>query len=265
MNLPLGTSPNPERTYDELAKDWESYTKDNFFNAHWERPAVLKHIPSDMGDKKAFDAGCGTGFYTDRMLRRGATVHAVDISQNMVNICKKEHKKIAGRKLKVERKDLDEPLDYLGDDSFDLVLASLVIHYVADLRQLFKEFYRILRPSGLLIFSTNHPFWNFTPRFSPSEYFCTELVVSRWKITPEHRVDMTYYRRPLTGILEPLKGAGFFLEELDEPRPDDVSNKGDLQPFYKEYAVNPVFLVIKAVKKGPATTRPNDGARRTRR
>lgn len=46
---------------------------------------TLDMIPG-QGDGKALDAGCGPGFYSDVMRRRGFEVTAVDISPEMVNI-----------------------------------------------------------------------------------------------------------------------------------------------------------------------------------
>jgi SAM-dependent methyltransferase len=41
---------------------------------------------------------------------------------------------------------------------FDLMLSSLVIHYLADWEPTLREFHRVLAPRGRLVLSTHHPF-----------------------------------------------------------------------------------------------------------
>jgi SAM-dependent methyltransferase len=246
-----GSVPNPQTVFDEVAACWDDYTRDNFFNAFWERPAVLRLLPEALGGKKILDAGCGTGYYTGELLDRGAEVHAVDISQKMVQVCRAKYQRRGGNRLQVERRDLESPLHGLAENSFAGIVASLVIHYVRDLRRLFGEFYRILCPSGFFLFSTNHPFWNLEPRFAATSYFATELVLSRWDLGNQKRMDVLYYRRPLMELLNPLQEAKFELERLDEPMPDPrAQHLPHLEKYNAEYGMKPVFLVIKVRKPG---------------
>jgi SAM-dependent methyltransferase len=53
--------------------------------------------------------------------------------------------------------DISDLRSVLADETFDLVLSSLVLHYQADLSAVFGECARLLRSSGTLVFSTHHP------------------------------------------------------------------------------------------------------------
>src|SRR5918996_5664698 len=53
--------------------------------------------------------------------------------------------------------DLEEPLAFLADQSFDLVVMALVHHHVDARGQLLAEIQRVLRPGGILLISTPHP------------------------------------------------------------------------------------------------------------
>jgi SAM-dependent methyltransferase len=49
---------------------------------------------------------------------------------------------------RVQAADLQRPLDMVADGSIDLVVASLILHYIADWRPLLAELHRCLTPSA---------------------------------------------------------------------------------------------------------------------
>ncbi len=74
--------------YDRLSKDYErNVDVYSGHNAYYERPAMLKLMPSDMKQLTVLDVGCAAGWYTEQLLSRGATVTAVDLSAEMVEAC----------------------------------------------------------------------------------------------------------------------------------------------------------------------------------
>jgi ubiquinone/menaquinone biosynthesis C-methylase UbiE len=56
--------------------------------------------------------------------------------------------------------DLAEPLTFLVDASMDLVVASLVFHYLRDWVAPLRELHRVLRPTGSVVMSIHHPAWD---------------------------------------------------------------------------------------------------------
>jgi ubiquinone/menaquinone biosynthesis C-methylase UbiE len=55
------------------------------------------------------------------------------------------------------------------DESFDLVTCNMVVEHLSDPRRIFGEFFRVMRPSGILIIltpNTNHP-TNMISRLTP--------------------------------------------------------------------------------------------------
>ena len=74
--------------------------------------------------------------------------------------------------------DLAEPLDFLADDTFDIAVAGLVLHYLRDWVAPLRELRRVLRPDGTLVFSTHHPASDVHLAASGS-YFATELIHDR--------------------------------------------------------------------------------------
>jgi SAM-dependent methyltransferase len=148
-----------------------------------------------------------------------------------------------GERARVLQADLAAPLQFAADGEFDVVICPLVMHYLKDWLPAFREFQRVMKPQGILLFSTHHPFmdWKF---FNKADYFAVELLEHEWDIGK-----VKFYRRPLTAMSHALDSAGFFIERLLEPQPTEefrrVNPKG-----YERHTKNPLFLVIRARKKG---------------
>ncbi len=227
--------------YEVLAEHYSALVDTKFENAYVERPATLSLLP-DVEGKRVLDAGCGPGVYSEWLIEHGATVVAIDISPKMVELARKR----LPESVEIHLADLSEPLDFLEDNSFDLVLAPLVLDCVEDWDSLFEEFNRLLRDEGLLVFSVCHPFTEYLLR-SKGSYFDTELVETEWRgFGPS--VVMPSYRRPLASVVSSLTGAGLALEEVVEPTPIPDSEKIDPE-MYEKYHKKPSFLCIRARKE----------------
>lgn len=66
----------------------------------------------------------------------------------------------------------------MSDESADVVVCALVLHYVDDPAALMHEFYRVLRPGGIAVISNQHPTNDWT-RLGGS-YFTVEDVTEKW-------------------------------------------------------------------------------------
>jgi SAM-dependent methyltransferase len=184
-------------SYDEMAKYYENFVDTKPWNAYYERPAVLSLLP-EIRNKKILDAGCAGGWYTKYLLDHGADVTAMDVNKNMVEITKKRTQ----GKCPVIQADLNNKLDFIQDDSLDIVLASLVLHYLKDVANAFSEFNRILKTNGEIIFSVHHPIMEFL-YFKREDYMAIELLEDEWTMG-EEKIKVQFYRKPLNKILQPL-------------------------------------------------------------
>ncbi|SFK81991.1 Methyltransferase domain-containing protein [Paenibacillus sp. 1_12] len=141
--------------YDKLAKDYEIHVDtQSGHNAYYERPAMMKLMPSVMHKLTVLDAGCAAGWYTEQFIKLGSQVTSVDLSPAMVEACKRR----VGNDAAVFTCDLTETLPF-NNETFNLILSSLTLHYIDDWVPTFREFHRILKPGGQLIFSVHHPLW----------------------------------------------------------------------------------------------------------
>ncbi|MDQ7096464.1 class I SAM-dependent methyltransferase [Desulfosporosinus sp. PR] len=247
MNCPHQDGPTINKdsvsfnSYEEMAEYYFNYVDSKPFNAYYERPATISLL-SDVKGKKVLDAGCAAGWYTKRLLEKGASVIAVDFSPKMVDMTKNR----VGNEAVVIRADLNEPLSFIKDEFLDVVLSSLTLHYLKNWDNVMSEFNRILKRAGELIFSVHHPFMDFTV-FNRDNYFLTELLDDEWD-TNCGKVKVQFYRRPLSKIVSSVIDAGFIIEKLLEPMPIEQF-KIDQPNTYDRLTKKPQFLFIKARKQ----------------
>jgi SAM-dependent methyltransferase len=233
--------PIAREAFDRLADGYAARVDTKAHNAFYDRPAVLSLLPPVEG-RRILDAGCGPGAYADWLASHGAEVVGIDVCPRMVELARR---RLGGRG-SFAVADLGRPLDFLAPASFDLVLSALALDYVRDWGAAFREFFRVLRRPGHLVFSAGHPSDEFYEHHPRGDYFAVERVEVEWRgFGPAVRVP--YYRRPLQAMLEPLLAAGFVLERLLEPRPVPQFKEHDAAD-YEKLMRRPGFICFRAHK-----------------
>ena len=107
---------------------------------------LLKYLPKRM-DIRILDAGCGDGRYSLYLANLGYTnILAVDLFEKLLQ-----------DNLSYQQASIDA-LPF-HNDSFDFVFSNSVIFYVDPPSKGLAEFYRVLKPGGLVIF-TAHTRWS---------------------------------------------------------------------------------------------------------
>ncbi|WP_276254069.1 class I SAM-dependent methyltransferase [Halomontanus rarus] len=230
--------PIAKAAYDELADTYAADVRTNAYNAELEFPATSSLIP-DVAGKRVLDAGCGTGVYTEWLVDQGADVVGVDVSDEMLGHAIEQ----VGDRAAFRQADLGAPLEFATAQSFDGIVSALALSYVEDWRGVFSEFARLLRPGGFFVFSTGHPLDEFPPENDEAEnYFEVERLSKEWD------VDVPYYRRPFSEMLNPLLENGFQLDTVVEPQPTAAFEDQRPERYEKESRY-PVFLCVRATKR----------------
>src|ERR1700740_502713 len=134
-----------------MGLSFQQHAADSAYNPHYDRPAVLAALGPVTG-RRVLDAACGPGLYLRELLERGAEVTAFDASSVMVGLARQQ----ASDRVRIDQAVLGEPLPY-DDGAFDLIVCALAIHYDSDRAAAFVEFFRVLRPGGAGVVSTQHP------------------------------------------------------------------------------------------------------------
>ncbi|WP_245908990.1 class I SAM-dependent methyltransferase [Mycobacterium neglectum] len=227
----VGTHPQ----YDVFADEFLEHAHDGLFNAHYDRPACLSLL-GDVAGADVLDAACGPGLYAEELTKRGASVVGFDQSSRMIELAQQ---RVPGGKFRTH--DLADPLDWLDDQSVDMVLFALALEYVDDRAAALREFRRVLRRDGALVLSRQHPTGDWLRH--GGDYFEARVVDETWSRGWRVR----YWLAPLEQTCEELHEAGFLIERLLEPRP--TAHAADIDPEkYERLSREPTgFLAIRAV------------------
>ena len=175
-----------ENQYDEVA-----------LATGWQGPALVFRLASPTLEpgQTILDIGIGTGLGSERFAQAGLHVHGMDISEDMLEICRGK-----GFTVGLVRHDLRIfPYPY-DTASFNHVVSTGVFQFFSDLDRIFLEVHRILSGEGRFIFITGDR--------RPGEP--CEVVVG-----PEQTgigVPVTMFRHTREQIEEWLVKTGFLLE-----------------------------------------------------
>lgn len=249
MMASMDRSPLGRRNYEPFAERYAKYAEVKAHNALYERPTTLSMLPPLEG-LRVLDAGCGPGFYCEALLTAGvAEVVGADVTPAMLDLARA---RTQGR-AQLHLADLDEPLRFVDDASFDLVIAPLVLDYIEDWRVPFAEFFRALRPGGVLVASFGHPLSDFLlvrdKHDVASNYHRRELFGSHWGGFGEPAPYVAGYRRSFGEAINAFCDAGFLIDRVVEAEPDPGIAEHNPRLF-EELETLPCFMHVRARKPG---------------
>jgi SAM-dependent methyltransferase len=229
----------PKDSFENVANVYASIVDQKPIHIYYERPNLWSLLPKNLSNLEILDLGCGSGWYAEQLYNARAKVTAIDASTTMVKLAKQRLQD----KVKFFVADLEEPLNFIKNNTFDIILAPLIIHYINDWNPLFLELSRILIKNGLFIFSTHQPHKDIT-LFHINNYFEKVLIKDYWNEIGEVR----FYHHTLNELGEALYKGGFLIERLLEPQPLPQFEKVDFE-LYKKLCSEPWFLFVKAIKR----------------
>lgn len=124
--------------FENMKKPWSVM----FYRVVWEQLSQITNF-------KILDFGSGLGI-TSNHLAKNNDVVAIEPNTDMVDmrICENRYQQIIGN---------IEQLRQQEDNSFDLVLCHNVFEYAKERKDIFREFYRVLKSNGIIsIIKHNH-------------------------------------------------------------------------------------------------------------
>lgn len=237
------------------------YDNEEFFAGYSrarENPVALNYTVEQPGIRalilevrgaRILDLGCGAGDFAHWLVDEGAaSVLGVDPSENMLAAARDQPRP------QIEyRRAFAEELELPGAD-FDLVVSSLMFHYIKELGPVIGKIRSWLRTGGALVFSIEHPIttavlgkrsgwlkddagerigWEVT------DYSIEGERISRWIVD-----DVVKYHRTLATTLNMLVESGFRVDRISEPF---ATSEGEaLDPGLLEERMRPPFLFVRA-------------------
>jgi SAM-dependent methyltransferase len=236
----------------EIFFDGYRKIRENSGNANdlFEIPALLSLLP-DLKGKKILDLGCGFGPHpTTLPPPPPAPPLGIDISPKMLEVANKENAdpRIEYRHLPMEN------LEVLNE-SFDLAVSSLALHYVEDFSGVAKKVYRLLNEGGLFLFSQEHPLvtchskgnrWTKDENGEKIHLNLSNYGISGERTTTWFVDDLKIYHRTFSEIVNTLTEVGFSIEKMIEPLPTEELL--ERYPEHRDLFHKPDFLLLKVKK-----------------
>jgi tRNA (cmo5U34)-methyltransferase len=139
--------------FDIKAAGWDSNPM------HWDRSeAIANEIIKLIPLKKvmtALEYGAGTGITSFLLKDYLKSITMMDNSSEMVRIMNEKIETTRVKNLKTVNFDLEH--NYYKTDKFDLIFTQMVLHHVADIEQIMKKFYDLLKTGGYLAVADLYP------------------------------------------------------------------------------------------------------------
>ena len=248
----MGEEKSAKKLYDFMAEEYHNhrtkkYPSGWFYNELLEMPAMLD-VLGNVKEKKILDMGCGSGIYAKILTKKGALVKGFDISPTMLEIARKDNPKLELREGSAYKIPFNE--------KFDIVLASLMVHYLNDWDKMFKEVSKVLDKGGLFLFSTGNPVAECRDKIKYKgrklrifgDYFGTKKIVNYWKRQNGKKVKIVSFHKTYELIINTIVKNGFEIVEYKDTFPLKKAKK----LFPEEYRLCskvPFFTVWKLEKK----------------
>jgi ubiquinone/menaquinone biosynthesis C-methylase UbiE len=257
----LGPSRRPARGarvgWERAAASWDQFveTKSDYHRWKLHGPALLRAV-GDVEGSRVLDLGCGQGWFSRQLARRGARVTGLDWSPSMIAIARERERR--------------HPLGvgYVCADatsigkrwparSFDLVAACMSLQDMPRPDRALRGAARVLKPRGRVVVSVLHPV-NTAPeahwttrepgRHGPwilDGYFDEGPKDVRWRLRPTERViRIPQWHRTFENWFRLFVAGGLVVTHVWEPRPTALQAKG--RTGFEGPRRVPFFLVLEA-------------------
>ncbi len=229
--------------WSEASDAWAEFIRDgkDISREYLNSPGTFELL-GNVDGKILLDLGCGEGYNTRLLARKGAKVTGVDFSEAMIKLANEEEEK---EQLGIEYRVGDAAdLKMLADNTFDIVSCFMVYMDFEDIDGVSKEVARVLKPGGEAIISMPHPCfemrlengekvsgWIYENMDDPDDrgeplyvkqtnYFQEGAYVLDWKMKRINKHFKTIsFRRTLTDYVKVLGKHNLLICDMLEPKP----------------------------------------------
>jgi SAM-dependent methyltransferase len=211
----------------------------------------FRKMMPDFQGKRVLDLGCGFGWHCRYAVENGAeSVIGVDISEKMLSEARNKTETSLIQYICKPIEDIDFPAD-----SFDMVISSLVLHYIRSFDDVVSKISNCLSKGGDFVFSVEHPV--FTAQGKQDWYYDSKGNILHWPVDKYFEEglrqavflgeEVLKYHKTLTTYLNGLIRNGFQITGIVEPKPAE-----DLLltvPGMTDELRRPMMLLVSAKKE----------------
>lgn len=209
----------------------------------------LKTLFPNLNNKKVLDLGCGYGWHCKYAVECGAgSVLGIDLSEKMIATAKEKN---SDKRIDYQVCGLNN-YDYPAN-TYDFVVSNLVLHYIENLNEIYKNIYKTLKENGIFLFNIEHPV--FTGSVKQDWIYDSYGNILYWPVDnyfyPGLRQtnflgkNVMKQHHTLTQILNGLLENGFSIEAIEEAMPHQSMMEF---PWMKNEMRRPMMLLVKAKK-----------------
>ena len=215
--------------WDRVATSWDREAGDR---GVWYQRTVIDRVTlriiGGVKGRRVLEMGCGNGYFSRGLARRGAKAVGVDRSEVMIR-CARQREEARPTGARFFRRDAAR-LRMLKRGSFDMVVANMCLMDVKDAKGAIREAGRLLKRNGRFTFSITHPltcnyaqYWSVQKiegekRFGRFVYRYLTPFAQRAGLPVPGHWDFTKwdYHRPVGVYLRYLRDAGFVVTDFEE-------------------------------------------------
>lgn len=198
--------------WEQRAEDWIAWARSPELDfGFWELnlPAMLELLPAP--GRLTLDIACGEGRLSRELARLGHRVIGIDSSPSLL---------AAARAADPEAELLlaDAAAIPLQDGAADLAVTSMALMTVDDVPAVVAETARVLAPGGRFLITLLHPVDTWAD--ARGSYF-EQTAFDHEVVRAAGRMNFRDAHRPLSAYTRALEEAGFAIERIREPEPDE--------------------------------------------
>jgi ubiquinone/menaquinone biosynthesis C-methylase UbiE len=201
-----------QEVWEQRAEEWVRWARSPELDfGFWELnlPAMLELMPAP--GRLTLDVACGEGRLSRELARHGHRMIGIDSSPSLLTAAREADPTL-------ELLLADAASIPLEDDAADLAVASMALMTVDDVPAVVREVARVLAPGGRFLVTLLHPIDTWGD--AGGSYF-DETTFDKEVVRAAGRMTFRDAHRPLGAYFRALEEAGFAIERVREPAPDD--------------------------------------------
>lgn len=260
--------------WETAARDWDRFVEEKQDYQRWElHGRALVRAIGPVSGLRVLDLGCGQGWLTRQLARKGARVTGVDWSPTQIENAR-EYERKRPRGADYVCADTAAIGQHWPSATFDRVVSCMAFMDMPRVDRTLRAAARLLRPDGRLVFSVTHPM-NSAPRarwlretvgrhgpWLVDAYFDEGPHEVRWRLGHTgHTMKVPQWHRTFETWTRFLLSAGFAVYRMWEPRPS--RRQAHSRSGFEGVRRIPYYLIVDArpvprTRSGPSP-RPRTG------